>query len=76
MVRIGTILKGPRRVRRVAYVARRAAAHGLGFLIGRLDLQQYLPAWLRLPRRVTDVGPEDLAVRVASVLEELGPTFV
>ncbi|MHC4592860.1 MAG: ABC1 kinase family protein [Planctomycetota bacterium] len=75
-MRITSILKGPRRVRRVAHIARRGAAHGLGFLISRLDLQQYVPAWVRLPRRDAEVRPEELASRLASVLEELGPTFV
>jgi ubiquinone biosynthesis protein len=60
----------------VAHIARKAVSHGLGFLISRLDLQRHLPPWLRLPYRVADVRPEDLAARLASVLEELGPTFV
>jgi len=75
-VRISAILKGPRRMRRVAHIARKAASHGLGFLISRMDLQRHLPAWVRLPRRAQDVPPEDLPARLAAVLEELGPTFV
>jgi ubiquinone biosynthesis protein len=75
-VRLTAILKGPRRVRRVAHIAQRAASHGLGFMIGRIDLQRHLPTWLRLPRPTPDVEPEELPSRVASLLEELGPTFV
>ena len=60
----------------MAHIVRKAASHGLGHLIGRIDLQQYLPTWLRLPRRVRAARPEELAARFASVLEELGPTFV
>jgi ubiquinone biosynthesis protein len=75
-VRISSILKGPRRVRRVAHIAQKAAKHGLGFALSRLDLQRYLPPWLRLPRPTVEVEPEDLAPRLAAVLEELGPTFV
>ncbi|KPK65509.1 MAG: hypothetical protein AMK73_02805 [Planctomycetes bacterium SM23_32] len=63
-------------MRRVAHIARKGASHGLGFLISRLDLQRHLPAWLRIPRRMGELRPEDLAARLASVLEELGPTFV
>jgi ubiquinone biosynthesis protein len=48
----------------------------LGFLIGRIDLQSHLPAWLRLPRPTPEVEPEELPARVAALLEELGPTFV
>jgi len=75
-VRFVSIIRGPRRVRRVAHIARKAAAHGLGFLIGKLDLQRHLPAWLRLPKRAEEARPEEMASRLASMLEELGPTFV
>jgi ubiquinone biosynthesis protein len=75
-MKVTSILKGPRRMRRVAHIVRKGASHGLGFLISRLDLQRHLPAWLRIPRRPADVRPEELASRLASVLEELGPTFV
>lgn len=75
-MRISAILKGPRRVRRVAHIAQKAASHGLGFLVSRLELQRHLPAWLRLPGRAKPARPEELAARFASVLEELGPTFV
>ena len=61
---------------RVALIARKAASHGLGFLISRIELERHLPAWLRLPRGGEEVPPEDLPARLASVLEELGPTFV
>ncbi len=75
-VKISSILKGPRRVRRMGHIARRAAVHGLGFLLGRMDLQRYVPRWLRLRRVAGEVRPEELPVRFAAVLEELGPTFV
>ncbi|NLW50164.1 MAG: phosphotransferase [Candidatus Brocadiaceae bacterium] len=76
MVRISSVLKGPRRMRRVAQIASTAASHGLGFLVGRMDLLRYLPARLRLPVQVQDEPPEDLPARLATVLEKLGPTFV
>lgn len=63
-------------MRRMAHIARKGASHGLGFLIGRLQLQKHLPAWLRLPGLARGGRPEDLAARFANVLEELGPTFV
>lgn len=75
-VKVSSILRGPRRVRRVAHIARKAASHGLGFFVGRLQLQKYLPPWLRLPGVGAAEHPRDLPERLASVLEELGPTFV
>lgn len=74
-MRISAFVKGPRRVRRAAHIARKGAAHGFGFLISRLDLQRHLP-WLRLPRLAREARPEEMAGRLASMLEELGPTFV
>ncbi|MFO7955778.1 MAG: AarF/ABC1/UbiB kinase family protein [Candidatus Brocadiia bacterium] len=75
-MKVSSILKGPRRVRRVAHIARKGASHGLGFFVSRLNLQKHLPAWLRLPSLAGAQRPEDLAQRFAKVLEELGPTFV
>ncbi len=63
-------------MRRVAHIARKAVSHGLGFFISRLDLQKHLPPWLRLPGLGKPERPEELARRFASLLEELGPTFV
>ncbi|MCK4283311.1 MAG: AarF/ABC1/UbiB kinase family protein [Candidatus Brocadiae bacterium] len=75
-MRISSILKGPRRVRRVVHIVRKAASHGLGFLVSRIELQRYLPTWVRLPTWGRQAEPEELASEFASVLEELGPTFV
>ncbi len=75
-MRIGNLLKGPRRVRRVAHIVRKSAAHGFGFAFARLELHEHLPGWLRIPRRLRETRPEDLPARLATVLEELGPTFV
>jgi ubiquinone biosynthesis protein len=63
-------------MRRAAHIVRKAASHGLGFLIARLELQHYVPRWLRLARPSAEARPEALAARFADVLEELGPTFV
>jgi ubiquinone biosynthesis protein len=60
----------------VAHIARKGASHGLGFLVGRLDLRRHLPGWLRIPGEGKGAQPEELAARFAAVLEELGPTFV
>lgn len=75
-MRISSILKGPRRVRRTAHIVRKGVSHGLGFFVSRLQLQKYLPTWLRLPGLAAKDRPEDLPARLASALEELGPTFV
>jgi ubiquinone biosynthesis protein len=76
-LRISAITRGPRRVRRLAHIARKAAAHGLGFFVGRLQLQKHLPSWLRPSGLGRARRPEEgLPSRLAAVLEELGPTFV
>jgi len=75
-VKISSILKGPRRVRRMAHIASTGAAHGLGFAVSRLDLGRYLPGWMRLHREGKPPAPEELGAKLAAVLEELGPTFV
>jgi ubiquinone biosynthesis protein len=76
-VKIVSILKMPRRTRRVAHIARTCASHGLGYLVSRVGIQQYLPARSRLPTAVGKwEAPADLPARFARVLEELGPVFV
>ena len=76
-MRISQIFKVPRRTRRVAHIARKCASHGLGFLVSKLGIQEYLPTWARI---VLPGGEPaelvDLPARLAKVLEELGPTFV
>jgi ubiquinone biosynthesis protein len=47
----------------------------MGFLVARLGIQHHLPAWARIPTKRREELP-DLPERFASVLEELGPTFV
>lgn len=61
----------------MAHIARTCASHGLGFLVGKLGIGMYLPPWARIlvPAGEVDEVP-DLPVRLARVLEELGPTFV
>ena len=76
-MRIMGLIRGPRRIRRVGHIAQKCASHGLGFLVSKLDIQSHLPAWMRIPLGVrAEVQPPDLPVRLAEVLEELGPTFV
>jgi len=77
VVRLADIVRGPRRVRRLAHIARKSATHGLGFLVSALDIQGYLPAWMRVPLgKSKPAEPSELPSRLAKVLEELGPTFV
>lgn len=74
---IAGLIKGPRRIRRVAHIARTSARLGLGFLVSRLNLQRHLPAWMRMSFVPAEPAvPEDLPARFARLLEELGPTFV
>ena len=74
-MKISQILRAPRRTRRVAHIARTCARHGVGFLVARLGIQHHLPAWARIPTTRREELP-DLPVRLAKILEELGPTFV
>ncbi len=74
-MKISQILRAPRRTRRVAQIARTCAQHGVGFLVARLGIEQHLPAWARIPSMRREKLP-DLPVRIANILQELGPTFV
>ncbi|MFW6456852.1 MAG: ABC1 kinase family protein [Planctomycetota bacterium] len=74
-MKISQILRAPRRTRRVAQIARTCAEHGVGFLVARLGIEQHLPAWARIPSMRREKLP-DLPVRLANILEKLGPTFV
>ena len=75
-MRISAILKGPRRMRRMAHVAQKLASHGFGFMVGRMEVGGRLPRWLHLPGAEQRARPEEMAKRFAEVLEELGPAFV
>ena len=75
-MRISSFFKGPRRVRRMAHVAQKLASHGLGFMVGRMEVGGRLPGWLHLPGAAERARPEEMPKRFAEVLEELGPTFV
>lgn len=76
-MRISDLIKGPRRIRRLAHIASKLAAHGLGFLLSKLRLKRYLGPLKRLPSGgKSRAGPDEMPARFANVLEELGPTFV
>ncbi|KXB07556.1 hypothetical protein AKJ51_01015 [candidate division MSBL1 archaeon SCGC-AAA382A20] len=51
-------------------------SNGLGFLVAKLGVADRLPPWARIPSITKTKKPEDLPVRFARVLEELGPTAV
>ncbi len=77
MVKISEILHAPRRTRRIATIARVLASEGLEYLVARLGMGHYLPAWARIKRKRTSTeNPPDLPRRFANVLEKLGPTAV
>lgn len=76
-MRISTILKAPRRARRLANITRKLVSHGLGFVVTQLGIQQMLPAWIRFKGADGHVAdPQEMPKQFARVLEELGPTFV
>ncbi len=68
---LGSAFKDINRLREILTVL---ARHGFGFLIDRLQLDDYISARIRLPKkRKFRASP---AERVRMMLEELGPTFV
>jgi len=68
-----------RSIRRVQTIARVLTHHGFGHLVARLRLERYVPLPKRW-RRAVIVSREEadltLGRRLATVLEELGPTFI
>jgi len=76
MVKISEIMQAPRRTRRVATISRVLASEGFGYLVTRLGLGHYLPAWARLKKEKKTKKPTTLPQRFANVLEKLGPTAV
>ncbi len=75
-MRISSLLKGPRRMRRMAHVAQKLAAHGLGFMVGRMELRRHLLGWVHLAGSPKPPHADEMPKKFATVLEELGPTFV
>ncbi len=69
-----------RQFHRLRVVVQVLAKHGLGILVERLDLRQYLPLpskWKPAPLPAEPVrSSRTLARRAATAMQELGPTFV
>ncbi len=70
----------PRNIHRLADILRVLIRNGLGHFVRRLNLQEHLPMLARVlgPRDAGAVphDEETVARRVATALQELGPTFV
>ena len=64
------------RLRQIAGVL---ARHGFGHLLGKLNLDSFLPGWRRLKHfshMAEDMPPQTAAERLTSVMQELGATFI
>ena len=69
----------PYNIQRVAEILRTLWRHGLGHVVTRLNLPEYIPLVGRMVTRKVEMLPPDeetLARRLALVLQELGPTFI
>jgi len=69
----------PYNIQRVAEILRTLWRHGLGHVVTRLNLPEYMPLVGRMVTRRVEMLPPDeetLARRLALVLQELGPTFI
>jgi len=69
----------PYNIQRVAEILRTLWRHGLGHIVTRLNLPEYMPLVGRMVTRRVEMLPPDeetLARRLALVLQELGPTFI
>lgn len=75
-MRISSLLKAPRRARRVANIGQKLVAHGFGFLASQLGILKMLPPWARVLGAGAIPPPDEMPRKFARLLEELGPTFV
>ena len=69
----------PYNIQRVAEILRTLWRHGLGHVVTRLNLPEYIPLVGRMVTRRVEILPPDeetIARRLALVLQELGPTFI
>ncbi len=74
-----SFVRTPKRIYRLSQIAQVLARHGFGYLVYNLRLHTHLPLLNRIQdtaAKIVDVGDEALAKRIASVCQELGPTFV
>lgn len=70
------ISKKYRHLQRYQEIAQILFTNGLGFIVDRLDLKKFLPFKKRLKIEEEDITEQNLASRVRTVLQELGPTFI
>ncbi len=73
MLKIPTITRPVRHLRRYRYIFSVFARHGFGFALSQLPLE---PSWLRELAQQPEPEPASLPVHFRQALEELGPTFV
>jgi len=77
MVRISTITTGPRRIKRLGFIAQRFIRHGFGYLVSRYVRLGYLPARFKLKKGPGGrPEPETIPQHLTDIMEELGPTSV
>ena len=69
----------PHNIQRVVEILRTLWRHGLGHVVTRLNVQEYMPLVGRMVTRKVEMLPPDdetIARRLALVMQELGPTFI
>lgn len=68
-----------RNIVRVKEILQVLTKHGFGHIISRLNLAIYIPNFTQfglLPKLPSQLSEDSLAIRVRTVFQELGPTFV
>ena len=73
------IARLPHNIQRIVEILRTLWRHGLGHVVARLNVQEYMPLVGRMVTRKVEVLPPDdetVARRLTLVLQELGPTFI
>lgn len=73
MLKIPTITRPVRHLRRYRYIFTVFVRHGFGFALSQLPVE---PSWLRELAQTPPLEPSSLPAHFRQALEELGPTFV
>lgn len=75
-MRLRDIAKTPRRFQRLSQILQVLVRHGFGHMVSGLRLSQYLPIGKRFIEKRIAFEEQPLPVRIVTVLQELGPTYV
>ncbi|MGM0410360.1 MAG: AarF/ABC1/UbiB kinase family protein, partial [Bacillota bacterium] len=70
------LAKSYKHFKRYREIAQILLKNGFGFLVEILDLKKYLPFKKRFKSHDKNLNKKNMAKRLRTVLEELGPTFI